>query len=65
MYERDQKKVLEMCQVVLKSELIASSKVFTVYSFAVPVVNYNVSVLNWNMREMKMIDMKFPKGKSH
>ena len=58
MKEKIRKEYYRRINMVLKSELISSNKISAINASAVPVLTYSISIINWQMKEIKKTDAK-------
>ena len=45
-------------ELILKTELNSNNRITAINTLAIPVITYNFSIIDWNLREVKQLDVK-------
>ena len=61
MTQKLKKELVRKTQLILKTELNSKNRIFAVNMLAIPVITYSFNIIDWNLSEVKRLDVKIRK----
>ena len=61
MKEQLRKEIFRRTRKILKTELNSKNRITAINTLALPVVTYSFNIINWNLSEIKKLDVKIRK----
>ena len=61
MKQKLKKKLVRRTQLILKSELNSKNRITAINILAIPVITYSFNIIDWNLSEVKRLDIKIRK----
>ena len=61
MKQKLKKKLVRRTRLILKSELNSKNRITAINMLAIPVITYSFNIIDWNLSEVKRLDIKIRK----
>ena len=61
MKQKLKKELVRRTRLILKSELSSKNRITAINMLAIPVITYSFSIIDWNLSEVKRLDIKVRK----
>ena len=61
MKQKLKKKLVRRTRLILKSELNSKNRITAINILAIPVITYSFNIIDWNLSEVKRLDIKIRK----
>ena len=61
MKQKLKKELLRRTQLILKTELNSKNRITVINTLAIPVITYSFNIIDWNLGEVKRLDVKITK----
>ena len=58
MKQKLKKKLVRRTRLILKSELNSKNRITAINILAIPVITYSFNIIDWNLSEVKRLDIK-------
>ena len=63
--QKIKKHLVRRTQLILKTELNSKNRTTTISTLAIPVITYSFNITDWNLNEVKRLDIKTRKMSMH
>ena len=61
MKQKLKKELVRRTRLILKTELNSKNRITAINTLAIPVITYNFNIIDWNLSEIKRLDVKIRK----
>ena len=61
MKQKLKKELVRRTRLILKTELNSKNRITAINTLAIPVITYSFNIIDWNLSEVKRLDIKIRK----